>query len=121
MIAFRVTGDTAAFLKGLSLVTLASSSHAFDYHHALTSHRFQFFLLSYTFHLSLDLRFGHANPAEYRIMFGPEVARQEGPPQGDSLTSFDGQVFIASLPPLVLASFAIMRLATLVIPRAGRV
>lgn len=27
-----------------------------------------------------------------------EVARQEGPPQGDSLTSFGGQVFVASLP-----------------------
>lgn len=27
-----------------------------------------------------------------------DVARQEGPPQGDSLTSFAGQVFIASLP-----------------------
>ena len=27
-----------------------------------------------------------------------EVARQEGPPQGDSLTSSAGQVFIASLP-----------------------
>lgn len=27
-----------------------------------------------------------------------EVARQDAPPQGDSLTSFGGQVFVASLP-----------------------